>query len=433
MPTETREIRNCTRCADFFPSLTNDEVVALMEQGYSADVAEMCPHCRDMVFAVCSDCGAVIDRRGMRSRTWIVETTDNPMEVGNETRVICDRCFRGVTGRGYAMCNECRRIYPAEWGHCYTAREIQPYDDCNEDCDDCDRENCGETIINCTRCAEQYAFHEWDYKPNPIFHKLETEKPKDNLKYVRYFGLELEYNYLENKRSMAIAIEGMRGGGHYYMKHDGSTENGGEIVTHPFSLGYHTATDYMELFHNIGDEGNVGDNCGLHVHVNKASLGITDMEIELTQAKLLCLMDRLWDCYMVKFSRRMGSNGLRQYASKPQGFEFPQCSDSDWEDDERVGFMLNQAYRNFDRHNRYTALNLMNRKTVEFRLFKTTMERGDIIATLQMIDMLIDFARGNSIKVITKVNDWKQVFPENGIPSELAYYHRKYINDGSDA
>lgn len=147
---------------------------------------------------------------------------------------------------------------------------------------------------------------------------------------------------------------------------DGSLHHEGfEIISQPCSLKYHTDTlpwkRIMDIAVADGYHSHDTLTCGLHVHVNRDFFGDTTDAQDLQIAKVLILVDRLWD-KLVKFSRRNPS-GLNHWAKKPNCDIRP--------GDSRAVTVSKSKRHSYDR---YTAVNLRNTDTIEFRFFRGTLK-----------------------------------------------------------
>ena len=98
-------------------------------------------------------------------------------------------------------------------------------------------------------------------------------------------------------------------------------------------------------------------------------------------------MNALWD-KLVTFSRRK-PNALESWSARPYLREWDDITrgDFDGNDDD----LIEMAYATEDR-GRYQAINLTNRATVEFRLFRGTLKRGTLMATLQLVSNMTRYA-----------------------------------------
>ena len=94
---------------------------------------------------------------------------------------------------------------------------------------------------------------------------------------------------------------------HIYCKHDGSLDDGFEIVSHPATLEYHTNTiPWKKILDEALEMGYYSHNsgtCGLHVHINRAALGERVEEQENTIARIVYFFEKFWD-KILRFSRR---------------------------------------------------------------------------------------------------------------------------------
>jgi hypothetical protein len=187
-----------------------------------------------------------------------------------------------------------------------------------------------------------------------------------------------------------------------YCKHDGSLDDGVEIVTHPATIDYHCnqlewsalisiARSYDFTSHSCG-------TCGLHVHVSRMGLGYDDNHRDLTIAKIMLFFERNWD-NIVKFSRR--SNYALEHWAKRVALNY---TDADTEDD------LIEKSKAFD-CDRYTAINLTNRKTVEFRIFRGTLKKTTLLASIQFVDVLVNKCKDTSLNDFHSLT-WDAVFSD---------------------
>lgn len=87
-----------------------------------------------------------------------------------------------------------------------------------------------------------------------------------------------------------------------YFKHDGSLDEGCELVTHPMSPEYMMSDAGKKMWRDIceaalaeGMRSHDTSTCGLHVHVSRDFFGKTGMAQELTELKLIETVDRLFE------------------------------------------------------------------------------------------------------------------------------------------
>lgn len=152
------------------------------------DETALCPECLTACTLLCSHCG---------ERIWREENE------GNEQTPLCRNCYE----ESYTHCTRCGGLISDD-ETCYYDEE--PY------CSDCRDRLLSDEI------------HSYNYKPDPIF-------------YARYYGVELEIDCGGEDSDSAgrLLFIGNREQELIYCKHDGSLDDGFEIVTHPMSLDWH--------------------------------------------------------------------------------------------------------------------------------------------------------------------------------------------------
>lgn len=333
----------CEECGD----IHSNEDLIVVDPGYRYE-QYVCSDCAERHFYRCDDCGEYF--------------SDCNVHTGNNDVAICDDCWdRG----GWSACEDCGDIVSddeinyCESDDCYYCDSC--YADHNESCD----------------------FHDYSYKPTPEFKFRSSEvRSHEN---ILTFGVELEVDLGDDHQDLTRDLAALEQP--IYMKHDGSLGSEGvEIVTHPCSLTYHTYelrwAEISRTCRNHGFKSHDTDSCGLHIHVGRRQFGDTPDQRSKTAGNLVILARQLWDSLTI-FSRRE-KDRLDRWAARPyldviQGASY---TDSD----------LTQMALNTERDGRYQAVNLCNRETVEFRLFRGTLKRSTILASLQLVDAMTHFA-----------------------------------------
>ena len=120
------------------------------------------------------------------------------------------------------------------------------------------------------------------------------------------------------------------------------------------------------------------------------------MEQDLTIAKIILLVDRWYDSHIIRFARRDYAR-MRRWADKPNAGIRPEDSD--------IAAVEKSKKTATDR---YKAVNLCNRDTVEFRFFKGTLKRDTIIASIQWVDRMIQYCRDTPLKDLFSAT-WEDV------------------------
>lgn len=299
------------------------EIILVSDSQYKNDWV-YCEECFNNNFSKCDRCGEY-------------EPVDDMHDISNG-QVVCDYCYREY----YVTCNSCGDIIDID---------DSVYDDYEQEyyCRDC---------YNSDRAINDYY-----YKPEPIFYG-----DNDNM----FMGIELEIDGAGEDRENADELLTIDGYSRIYCKHDGSLDDGFEIVSHPCTLEYHCNNmewqKIMEKSINMGYRSHDARTCGLHIHISKKALGRDYEEIDKTIGNILYFVEKFWD-KMLKLSRRT-QDQLDQWASRYGLTEGEKPKD-----------MLDKAKSN---GNRYKAINLLPSNTIEFRLYRGTLKYNTFIATLQL-------------------------------------------------
>ena len=130
-------------------------------------------------------------------------------------------------------------------------------------------------------------------------------KPRGNASgRARYYGIELEVdNVRDNVGTVARNVLAIlnRDDDIFHAEHDGSLDNGFELVSQPMTLElwnayYDTMSEALAYLRTCAESHNAG-TCGLHVHINSDDLSET--QIDRAVYLLECFKDEIF-----KFSRR---------------------------------------------------------------------------------------------------------------------------------
>lgn len=275
---------------------------------------------------------------------------------------ICRRCI----GYQYRACEDCGQIHRIDRMRSLTAGGFI--------CSNC-------TINNGT------IIHSYSYKPTPVFNKMPWEN-------TRYLGIELEVeapnmdaHVLANRVSEYLKKSTSPTGKPLqklvYYKSDGSLRNGVEIVFHPFTLkAFHKwfpTNDFIKFLHSNGASADT--NCGMHVHVSKEKLS----KEHLLRGK--------WFFYKCErplkiFSDRGGSFNFCKFEGIP--------NDKD-------------PYHQPD--GRRTALNVAGSpKTLEIRLFRSTLDYSKFMANLQFADAFVDYIQHGPVGIYFRTKSGVQIW-----------------------
>lgn len=378
---------------------------------FEFDSHTMCNDCRETELTVCVHCGKTIwkeDSKEFDGKTWCEDCFDDNVYE-------CDRCGDYAyyydmysTSSGDRVCECCQEEY---YVYCF-------------DCDELiDREYAyfsRDGRAYCESCWEDHrerAIMNYSAKPYPIFYGGDNEN-------ALYMGVELEIDKGGEDDDNAEAILDVANGNHehVYAKHDGSLNDGFEIVSHPATLEYHTENiawqKTMEKALSMEYRSHDTSTCGLHVHVSRKALGLDDDEREKTIARIIFFTELHWN-EILKFTRRTADR-MERWA-------------------QRYGIIENteKTYKNAKgSYERYRCINLQNDATVEFRMFRGTLRYKTFIATLQFVDELCRFCVDNTDKTIetTAWTDFVTRINGDKKPELVEYLKERklYTNDNDD-
>lgn len=190
-----------------------------------------------------------------------------------------------------------------------------------------------------------------------------------------FYGIELEIDkggeFDEN--AQRILDVGNSDGEKIYCKHDGSIEDGFEIVSHAATIDYHLNhfpwKDIMTKAIEMGYRSHNTSTCGLHIHASREAFGDTYEKQEEVIARIVHFVELHWN-EILKFTRRTEEN-INRWAARYG-----------------ISTRAYDTYKNAkDKHmGRYVAVNLENCNTIEFRLFRGTLLYSTFAATLQLVD-----------------------------------------------
>ena len=402
------------------------------------DAGYFCEDCFESKFITCEDCGEVVEKEDAYqtdSGDWICEDCrenyfycdkceglfheDNGNWIESEGVCVCGHCLTN----NYTRCDNCGE-YVADNSIIITANSESICQNCYENnyftC-----EACGEVYHSnyygsdglCEDCADDEDsspsnVHSYSYTPSLVFHRGEDEAREGRL----YFGVELELSHdtgedkLNNINS-CVDILGDDDADNVYLKEDGSLERGFEIVSHPRTLQSWqefrpTIEKYFESAKNYSD----GKRDGLHVHVSKK--GMTDAH----KARLGAFVAACQDEFTL--IARRSSRQWAKYFKKPT-----------------TGLDVRAT---LSRSDRYVALNWMPTSTVEFRLFRATLDAQEFFAAVEVCHAAYQFTKnGIGILDIVKGNPWGAFLSflcanKDKYPALVEYLEAKYV-EGKDS
>lgn len=318
-----------------------------------------CEACHDEVFSFCDSCEEYHPSDEFRSAS--VRRRNSSGQMRTIEIHLCEACFDNQ----YTTCDCCSASVENDTT-VRTGNEEDVCQTCYEDnyftCEDC-----GETLHNdahdedgvCTSCRES------NRRGNIRGYstRVETDEKFGTSDTGIYYGVELEVESKHGEpETHAERVNGILGK-FIICKEDGSLQNGFEIVTAPATIEEHKKrwTDFFAVnWSKAGLRSWDTTTCGLHVHVSRRPLS------ELTIAKVLVFIN---------------SNANKAFIHKIAGRK-----------DNRYAITKPKTFKDVKLPaERYEALNLCNRNTIEFRIFKGTLKRETFFKAVEFCDALIDF------------------------------------------
>ena len=203
---------------------------------------------------------------------------------------------------------------------------------------------------------DRYGVYPYDYD---VTQQLDFQSTNNE---TRYISTEIETERRNDCSSDIVHDIHNTMSGFALCKHDGSLENGFEIVTAPATLSVHKDrwTKFCEK--NYADSLSSWNTatCGMHVHVDRASL--TPLDI----GKLLVFVNGTRNA---EFIKKIAGRDSRQWSAK----KFKRVKDA------------------LNRSDKYEALATHKPKTIEFRIFRGNIAKQGILRNLEFVDALCNF------------------------------------------
>lgn len=331
-------VHSCERCN--FTTTDDSELHSAHTTGYISS------HNRGETECCCSECSW---QCADCNRYFINTVTTSYQNCNHQD--ICERC-----AEDYNTCEDCSDVISSENSHYHDAREVTL-------CQSCFRESEAETVL----------VHEYGYKPDPDFQLAPGQRGGCTTLYLGW-ELECDRQRASDDVDMDITESGIDSNV-VYCKEDSSLKHGFEMVSHPGTWEYWDQFDwaFAPALAKRGYRSYDTTTAGMHVHASKAWLSEHD------RYKLL-LFFRSNHELVFRLSRRASLDKLNAYAAI---------------DHDRKAALLRKAKKSNDRE-RYRAINLKPKHTVEFRLFRGTLNPQSIKRNLALVTMICHFAKYTS-------------------------------------
>ncbi len=374
-PEETKV--SCNICSDEIPKSQIQEF-----PGYGP----VCEDCASEMIE-CNNCGDYVHDRDSE------ETQDGP---------VCNSCFE----EHYFHCEDCENIFHERFKY-LNDRDEPVCENCLEEnyarCDVCDElfhtddlyQHEGEWLCEDhyqMRMDEEEEDAESHYEIYP-YHGADIDwnflgQPKNG----RYYGVEMEVNVRNSLDEGVDKVREKFSRDEAVLMQDGSINGAGfEIITHPAS--YSKMMEFAEKFGELRNEckGYYGGNCGGHIHFSRDSIN------ELTLAKFMLF-----------------------FANEKEFIEFiSQREQTDYWKHEDANKVADKV-QNPHHYERYDAINLSNRKTIEVRCFRSNLMPERVKKNVQFLESLIQFCQTHTLQQMKKQNYVKYIKNNSTRFKELA-------------
>lgn len=253
-------------------------------------------------------------------------------------------------------------------------------------CDTCYRHRyitcrrCGQTVLRtnsrdgwCMSCHRRHYVLPYHHdEPMLTFHGDSHNNT------IPYLGVELEVAYGgEDDRHVGEVLPLINTDDDIFMycMHDSSLDDGFENITQPATLEYHYSMKdkYKAVFKKLRDLGYLSHDtscCGMHVHVGRQFFSSTEEELG-TLRNILLINEKFWNELLV-FSRRV-----------KQRMTYALPIDEDIDD-----YIADSNKSGSSTWHHY-VINYANENTIEFRIFRGTLNIETFYATLELVNNIM--------------------------------------------
>ena len=196
--------------------------------------------------------------------------------------------------------------------------------------------------------------------------------------YEDYLGVELEFETDKNYGLGVLQTKDLING-FAIMKKDSTLKNGFEITSTPADYETHL-TLWDDFFTGLPNNVIPTQNCGCHIHISKDGIP------ELSIGKILIFIHNENNRKFVKLMAGRESNEYNNYVKPRPSVKTPPDNAQE---------------------NHRTAVNFRtsNGQTVEFRIFRSTREKDELLKNIDFVRALCEFAKTASIQ---EMKEWKK-------------------------
>lgn len=354
----------CEHCDEY---CRNDDFTEVVVNDHG-DTEYWCGSCVDTDAFVCPECGRTFDG-------------ELGHEVGNEC--YCDNCF----SENFVECAECGEILHIDDAY-WSDADGEYY------CRDCYR--------------ERGSIRGYHNNPDIRYHYADDEDHDHRC----FIGTEVETECGDLDERVRITREWGNEEEYIYQMHDGSLDSSGiECITQPMSKKFFDNFDFEGWMADLTDAGARSHDtcdCGLHVHLSREWLKTCNSD---EQAVLVGRMKQFISDNQIMVERfcRRSSNHWCDYQSSYDRY---------YKDDLTKDEKADAHKKNAKCGDRYQSVNNRNYDTIEFRIFRGTLNANSYRASVEFCLRLVDY-------VLTKedgTENWYDFLSYKPLPESMERY-----------
>lgn len=373
------EYASCYDCEDYHPI----EDMILTVNGL------VCQNCLDEYYGFCERCNEYHHLDNIYEVfcfPWVPLSELMCADCAQAVATFCDECggfFRdgvyrvdsGSSCLGLDLCQSCMESTNIEiCCECGSVGDNVEYDDTEEN-------------YFCPNCARSLALSNYHQTRNLAWLGNYNEL---------HMGVELEIDGAGEDICAARTLRNLLGENYCECKRDSSLMEGFEFASSPATYEAHaTELGWREMMSeaiNLGYRSHDTDTCGLHIHVDRSYFG-----------------DRFESEYEDKIAMLFANNveWIRTF-SRRRRFNYCEITDNMSKTTTPEQAKEKNYQSKPDKNRRYAAINYSTGiNTVEFRIFKGTLNYSTFLATLQFVQMFCDFVRDLSPEALAYVGMYR--------------------------
>lgn len=387
------------------------EIIQKIDSYVTDDDYALCEHCYDSETTYCDRCERTYYRAEMHETdrgNWVCDYCADEMTVCDHCGVLIEYDYYYAEDTGRYFCQDCRDNGYVEYcDECGNYFESTHYDEDsgNTYCDSCWEDNVGGVI------------HDYSYKIEPLF--LKAQNDTKNVK--EFLGVEVE---IEKSEDLEVLQEVQNdlgklapNGDMICWKHDGSLDYGAEMnsVACTINKWLELKDDFGRAFQkliNAGYRSHDTRHCGYHIHISRDSLGKTKEEQDATIDRMI-LLTEVFKEEIKKFSRRNDYHYCRFASDTSSSYAVAEMD------------TLDKCKRFKDNcTDRYLVINNNNRNTVEFRVFRGTLNINTFMACLELVHNIANISKKRTLEKFDGIR-WADIINYSKNFTDLKEYNKR--------